>query len=107
MKTTVELPDDLVREIESRAEREGRKLQDAVADLLRKGLAPADVHGYASGPTVPKHLPFIKARPANPLDVQSLNQQEWCDWLKDLEQQHEVERYEKAFGHQYVDRADG
>lgn len=38
MKTTVELPDELVREIKVRAAREDRKLKDLVADLLRKGL---------------------------------------------------------------------
>jgi len=39
MKTTLELPDDLVKQIKLRAVHEGRKLKDAVADLLRKGLA--------------------------------------------------------------------
>lgn len=39
MKTTLDLPDDLVRAVEFQALRDGRKLNDAVADLLRKGLA--------------------------------------------------------------------
>lgn len=39
MKTTVDLPDALVKQVKLRAVREGRKLKDAVADLLRKGLA--------------------------------------------------------------------
>lgn len=39
MKATIELPDDLMREIKVRAAREDRKLKDLVADLLRKGLA--------------------------------------------------------------------
>jgi hypothetical protein len=38
MQTTVELPDELVHEIELRAEHEGKDLKEAVADLLRKGL---------------------------------------------------------------------
>ena len=38
MKTTVELPDGLVREIKVRAVHEGRKLKEVMADLLRKGL---------------------------------------------------------------------
>ncbi len=38
MKTTVDLPDDLVRSIKVRAAREDRKLKDLVADLLRKGM---------------------------------------------------------------------
>ncbi len=39
MKTTLELPDALVKQVKLRALRDGRKLKDAVADLLRKGLA--------------------------------------------------------------------
>lgn len=38
MKTTLELPDDLVKKVKLRALRDGRKLKDAIADLLRKGL---------------------------------------------------------------------
>ena len=36
MKTTLELPGDLVREIKLRALHDGRKLKDAMADLLRQ-----------------------------------------------------------------------
>ena len=39
MKTTLDLPDDLVREVKIRAVRENRKLKDAIADLLRLGLS--------------------------------------------------------------------
>ena len=39
MKTTLDLPDDLLRDIKMRAVRDHRKLKDAVADLLRQGLA--------------------------------------------------------------------
>jgi plasmid stability protein len=39
MKTTIDLPDDLIRRIKLRALRDGRTLKDTVADLLRKGLA--------------------------------------------------------------------
>ncbi len=38
MKMTVDLPNDLVREIKLRAVHEGRKLKEVVADLLRLGL---------------------------------------------------------------------
>ena len=41
MKTTLDLPDALVKQVKLRALHEGRKLKDAVADLLRKGLAVA------------------------------------------------------------------
>jgi len=39
MKTTLDLPDALVKEVKVRAVQEGRKLKDAVAELLRRGLA--------------------------------------------------------------------
>jgi len=39
MKTTLDLPDDLVREVKIHAVRENKKLKDTVADLLRRGLA--------------------------------------------------------------------
>ena len=39
MKTTLELPDDLVRAVKIRAVEENKKLKDTVADLLRRGLS--------------------------------------------------------------------
>ena len=39
MKTTLDLPDDLVRAVKIRAVEENKKLKDAIADLLRRGLA--------------------------------------------------------------------
>ena len=38
MKTTVDLPNELVREIKLRAVTEGRKLKEVVTELLRFGL---------------------------------------------------------------------
>jgi plasmid stability protein len=39
MKTTFDLPPDLVRAVKLRAVHEGRKLKDVAADLLKRGLA--------------------------------------------------------------------
>lgn len=39
MKTTLDLPDKLLEEVKSRARHEGKNLKEAVANLLRKGLA--------------------------------------------------------------------
>ena len=39
MKTTVDLPDGLVKAVKLRAVHDGRKLKDTVAELLRIGLA--------------------------------------------------------------------
>jgi plasmid stability protein len=60
MKTTLELPDDLMREIKVRAAREDRRLKDVVTELLRKGLAAQEK---------PQHrvkLPLIRTGPAKP-----------------------------------------
>jgi plasmid stability protein len=39
MKTTLDLPDELVKELKLRAVHEGKKLKDAIAEALRAGLA--------------------------------------------------------------------
>ncbi|MGH8092444.1 MAG: hypothetical protein ACREIF_03095 [Chthoniobacterales bacterium] len=41
MKTTLDLPDDLMREVKIRAVHDQKKLKDAIAEFLRKGLAAA------------------------------------------------------------------
>ena len=38
MKTTVEVPDDLITAIKIRAVSEGRRLKDLIPELLRRGL---------------------------------------------------------------------
>jgi hypothetical protein len=39
MKTTLDLPADLIKAVKLRAVEDNRKLKDAVADLLRRGMA--------------------------------------------------------------------
>jgi plasmid stability protein len=38
MKTTLDLPDELMREVKIRAVHEHKKLKDAIAEFIRKGL---------------------------------------------------------------------
>jgi hypothetical protein len=38
MKTTLDLPDDLMHEVKIRAVHERKKLKDAIAELIRKGI---------------------------------------------------------------------
>lgn len=69
MKTTIELPASLVKQVKLRAVREGRKLKDAVADLLRKGLAAArDEKAKTQAPVVTTDkitgLPLIECKHA-------------------------------------------
>ena len=61
MKMMLDLPDALVNEIEMRARREGRKLDDAVAELLRKGLAVAE------RPSASVRVPILRTHPQSGL----------------------------------------
>jgi hypothetical protein len=71
MKTTLELPDALVKQVKLRAIREGKKLKDAVAELLRKGLAaPLDDETEDDEPKISRDpvtgLPVIECKHAAP-----------------------------------------
>ena len=69
MKTTLDLPDDLVREVKLRALDENRRFKDVAAELMRKGLS-ADHAPHKSAPKtqVRKNrltgLPLIECRKA-------------------------------------------
>lgn len=39
MKTTLDLPEELVREMKIRAAKEGRKLREVATEIIQKGLA--------------------------------------------------------------------
>jgi len=66
MKTALDLPDELVREVKMLAVRRGRKLKDAMADLLRLGLdasvVPSSPAPIAEDPLT--GLPVVVCRPA-------------------------------------------
>jgi plasmid stability protein len=76
MKTTLDLPDALVKQVKIRAVREGRKLKDMVADLLRKGLA-----GPLTPPTPvpPMKSPRIITDPETGLPLIVCNQEAATD----------------------------
>jgi hypothetical protein len=52
MKTTLDLPDDLMREVRIRAVHEHKKLKDAIAEFIRKGMSV----GKARPPKIPKPI---------------------------------------------------
>lgn len=67
MKTTLDLPDDLMREVKIRAVTQNRKLKDAIADLLRRGLSdrPARERAVRHRVTLPLVLCAREARPGD------------------------------------------
>ena len=69
IKITLDLPDDLVKEVKLRALNDNRRLKDAVAELLRKGLAagsetPAGVAESGLRKDRKTGLPLIECRKA-------------------------------------------
>lgn len=64
MKTTIDLPDDLIREVKLRAVRESRKLKDVIEEVFRRGLAaPAPSRSPQKRHRVA--LPLIPAPPGS------------------------------------------
>ena len=53
MKTTLDLPDDLVREMKLQAVMQGRTLRDLAADFLRQGLGMAPGLSAQAAPDSP------------------------------------------------------
>jgi hypothetical protein len=67
MKTTFDLPADLVRDVKLRAVHEGRKLKDVAAELLRRGLGrPEPVASRQQKPRIVRDpisgLPVIRSQ---------------------------------------------
>lgn len=106
METTFNLPAALLDKITQRALQERRDVEDVVAVLLAAGLSSTDKTCLADGPIAVKNLPLMMVHSVQPAEARQFTTQEWCDWIKAIDLQLEVERYETALGHQHLDRAD-
>ena len=69
MKTTLELPDELMRRVKLRAVHRNQKLKDAITQLLEAGMAAcADAN---KAPSVPKPLRLKSRRPLTIRDIEA------------------------------------
>jgi hypothetical protein len=69
MKTTIDLPEDLVREMKFRAVREGRKLREVAEEVFRRGLAAPATPGRP-GDRRRVQLPIVTTPPgAKPFNL--------------------------------------
>ena len=66
MKTTLDLPDDLMRAVKIRAVHEQKKLKDAIAELIRKGMAA----GRTRPPQAPKPVK-LRGGPITPREIEA------------------------------------
>jgi len=70
MKTTIDLPDDVLRQLKLRAVIDGRTVKELAGDLLRKGLMVASMPKGPVQPVIAKDkktgLPVIQCRRGAP-----------------------------------------
>jgi hypothetical protein len=94
MKTTLDLPPNLVRAMKVRAARDGRKLKEVAAEVVRAGLAAQTNSSGGLGPKVIKDkktgLPVIQCRHAakrdeemTPERVAALLAEQEAGWAND------------------------
>jgi plasmid stability protein len=76
MKTTLDLPAELIREMKLRAAHEGRKLRDVATEIFRRGLSQPSRSPSEALPQRVK-LPLIECRAA----VKELNAAEVAEVL--------------------------
>lgn len=96
MKTTVDMPDELVRAFKLHAAQRGRKLNATVVAILRIQLE--ETAPRARRP-LPKTLPLMPVRLLKTPAPKPMSAQAMSDFIKQAELDAATERYEKAFGH--------
>jgi hypothetical protein len=92
MSTTIDLPADLVRELERRAADRGQDLNETIAELLRTGLGAPQSESGLPRSTIKTHrktgLPYIEClHPAKDLTPQR---------VADILLEQEVARHDEA-----------
>ncbi|MEX2578726.1 MAG: hypothetical protein WD342_06685 [Verrucomicrobiales bacterium] len=91
MRTTLDLPDPLFREVKSRAAREGMKLKELIACYIEAGLRSATVP-TTGGRGHPEPLPVAIPREAGRAPGQALTNRE----LQALLEEEDFENYERS-----------
>lgn len=92
MKTTLDIPDDLLRRMKMRAVQEGRKFKDVAVEIFRSGLAqPRPVANAAVRQRV--KLPLIQCQhPADPAAPLTADQVAQVLLQQEVEWSHEATR---------------
>lgn len=75
MKTTLDLPNDLLREARRRAVNQGKTLRDVIADLLRQGLEqPSPTVSRCTARRGTIELPLFPSSPNAPAQRMSVDE---------------------------------
>ncbi len=86
MKTTVEIPDQLFRQAEEQAARDGRKLEDLMTEGLRQVLTVEPASPRPTGRRV--EFPIIKRKPGAPPITQEMVDRAEEQMLKEEAEYH-------------------
>ena len=92
MRTTIDLPDSLLRQAKARAALEGLTLKELIASYVVQGLQQGEVQ-RAAQPRRRSAPPMI-ARAATGKPIPALS----ADELAELEIQEDLEKYERSTG---------
>lgn len=96
MKTTLDLPDELVREMKLRAVMQGRTLRDLAADFIRQGLglaAPRPLQAPSPGSRAEisaDGMPIIRGEPDAP--AQRMSAEDLITLERVLQTQEDMQR---------------
>ena len=83
MKTTLDLPDELMREIKVLAAKNDRKLKDLMTELLKEGLHQLENEKKEENIVNRIQFPLISPPKGCDIPVTKMNAQECCDWMKE------------------------
>lgn len=82
MKTTLDLPEELVREMKIRAAREGRKLREVATEIFQRGLSAPEPNAASKGKRV--KLPLFEGgtatRQFTPEELDEILLQQEVEW---------------------------
>jgi hypothetical protein len=90
VKTTLEIPDGLFKELKAKAAMQGLKMKDVVASALRSYLTQLPMHPKRGLPKCP--FPLVRG-PGGPL-LKKMNK----ETIAKLEEEEDLERYRRSLG---------
>jgi hypothetical protein len=96
MKTTLDLPDPLMRRVKIRAASEGRKLKEVIADLLEKGMDTPSAEVLREGELPYVIDPMTGMAVSRPLGTRGAKKVSLAESLAAIEQANEEEALSHA-----------
>jgi len=97
MKTTLELPDDLMRRVKVRAASSDRKLKDTVEELIRRGLDASEA-GSSNDPIAALKQRLIFHPDGSVSNPDGIEEPSFFEAIDDIRAQSRLEELRDPFG---------